>query len=392
MKKIAQAIGAAVAAVALLAGCSGGSTGTDTAAEFPKKGSTIEWIVPSSAGAANDILARIMAPAMQETLGANVKVINKEGGSQIIGLNYAANAKPDGHTIVYTNIPSILGRYLDPSKKAGFDRESFAPIGAFGSNAIVIGVNKSSPYKSIKDLFTAVQASPGTITVGTDSRGGDDHINLRILEDKLGLKFNVVHYNSGAEKISSVVAGETDFALGGVSSFFGQFKSGEINILSVIQDKPEPLHSRRPHPGEPGLPGRSDEQRFRGLGAGRHPRRRRRGSRGGTEEGRRRPRCSGQTHRMLPLSPRGCREPMSRPCGSRRKRRSNRSSPNCCSRTDHEHDSHPPRRWRHRAIRFGASRQCGRRPGTIRSRLGLGSDVERCPAGGSRAHRVDPPG
>ena len=241
MKKLAQAIGGAAAAVALLAGCSGGSTGTDTAAEFPKKGSTIEWIVPSAAGAANDILARIMAPAMQETLGANVKVINKEGGSQIVGLNYAANAKPDGHTIVYTNIPSILGRYLDPSKKAGFDRESFAPIGSFGSNAIVIGVNKNSPYKTIKDLFTAAQASPGTITVGTDSRGGDDHINLRMLEDKLGLKFNIVHYNSGSEKIASVVAGETDFALGGVASFFGQFKSGELNILSVIQDKPSPF-------------------------------------------------------------------------------------------------------------------------------------------------------
>ena len=117
MKKLAKAIGGAVAAVALLAGCSGGTTGTDTAAEFPKKGSTIEWIVPSAAGAANDILARIMAPAMQETLGANVKVINKEGGSQIVGLNYAANAKPDGHTIVYTNIPSILGRYLDPEQE-----------------------------------------------------------------------------------------------------------------------------------------------------------------------------------------------------------------------------------------------------------------------------------
>ena len=62
--------------------------------------------------------------------------------------------------MVYTNIPSILGRYLDPSKKAGFDRESFTPIGSFASNAIVIGVNKSSKYKSIKDLFTAAQAAP----------------------------------------------------------------------------------------------------------------------------------------------------------------------------------------------------------------------------------------
>jgi len=237
MKRLFPAIGAAVTAAAILTGCTGGSA-PESAGAFPKEGSTIEWVVPSAAGAGNDILARIVAPSMQETLGANVKVVNKEGGSQVIGLNYAANSKPDGHTLVYTNIPSILGRYLDPTKKAGFDRESFTPVGSFASNAIVIGVNKSSPYTNIKDLFTAVKASPGTVTVGTDSRGGDDHINLRMLEDALGLKFNIVHYNSGAEKISAMVAGEVDFALGGLSSFFGQFKSGEANILTVIQDSP----------------------------------------------------------------------------------------------------------------------------------------------------------
>ncbi len=237
MKSLIQTVGAAAAVVALAAGCTGGST-ADEAGSFPTEGSTIEWIVPSAAGAGNDILARIMAPAMQESLGANVKVVNKEGGSQVIGLNYAANAKPDGHTLVYTNVPSILGRYLDPSKKAGFDRESFIPIGSFASNAIVIGVNKSSRFNNIGELFDAVKANPGAVTVGTDSRGGDDHINLRILEDELGLKFNIVHYNSGAEKIAAVVAGETDFALGGISSFFGQYKSGELKLLSVIQDSP----------------------------------------------------------------------------------------------------------------------------------------------------------
>lgn len=237
MKKFLPAIGAAFAAAVVLTGCGGGSA-TESAGEFPKPGSTIEWVVPSAAGAGNDILARIVAPSMQETLGANVKVVNKEGGSQVIGLNYAANATPDGHTLVYTNVPSILGRYLDPSKQAGFDRESFTPIGSFATNAIVISVNKGSPYQTIGDLFAAVKANPGTITVGTDSRGGDDHVNLRVLEDELGLKFNIVHYNSGAEKISAMVAGEIDFALGGLSSFYGQYKSGEAHILTIIQDTP----------------------------------------------------------------------------------------------------------------------------------------------------------
>lgn len=242
MKKLTGLTFTALAASATLAltACGGtaSSTSTTAAADFPKAGSTIEWVVPSAAGAGSDILARIVSPAMQEDLGANVKVVNKEGGSQVIGLNYLAQAKPDGLTLGTTNVPSILGRYLDPSKKAAFDRSSFTPIGAYATNAIVIGVGKDSPYNSIKELFDAVKASPGTIKAGTDSRAGDDHINLRLMEKDLGLDFNIVHYNSGADKIAAVVSGELDFALGGVSSFFGQYKAGDIKLLTVVSDEP----------------------------------------------------------------------------------------------------------------------------------------------------------
>ncbi|KQQ92393.1 hypothetical protein ASF72_02335 [Arthrobacter sp. Leaf141] len=244
MKKIPAltATAALAASVALaLTGCGGQPASSTAAADFPKAGSTIEWIVPSAAGAGNDILARIIAPVMQEDLGANIKVVNKEGGSQVVGLNYVAQAKPDGLTFGNTNIPSILGRYLDPSKKAAFDRGSFTPIGSFATNSVVIGVNKDSKYKTIKELFDAVKAEPGKITVGTDSRAGDDHINLRLLEDQLGLDFNIVHYNSGADKVAAIVSGETDFALGGVSSFYGQYKSGDIKLLTVVEDAASPF-------------------------------------------------------------------------------------------------------------------------------------------------------
>ena len=79
MKKLtALSVTALAASVALaLTGCGGqaSSTSTTAAADFPKAGSTIEWIVPSAAGAGNDILARIIAPAMQEDLGSIITVV-----------------------------------------------------------------------------------------------------------------------------------------------------------------------------------------------------------------------------------------------------------------------------------------------------------------------------
>lgn len=237
-------LAAAAAAVALVTGCSSGSASSPAA--FPEAGSTVEWIVPSAPGAANDILARVVAPAMQTDLGANVRVVNKEGGSQVIGLDYAAKSDPDGHTLVYTNVPSILGRYLDPSKKASFDRSSFTPIGSFASNSVVVGVNKNSPYTSITQLIDAVKAAPGSVTVGTDSRAGDDHVNLRTMERDLGVDFNIVHYNSGADKITALLSGEVDFAIGGVGSFYGPFKAGDVRLLSVVQDQPNSLFPEVP--------------------------------------------------------------------------------------------------------------------------------------------------
>ena len=231
----------ALSATALTACSSAASTNAGVQEDWPSAGTNIEWIVPSAAGAGNDILARIVAPVMQEDLGANIKVVNVEGGSQVVGLTKLATAKPDGTSLGPTNIPSVLGRYLDPSKNAPFSREDFAPIGGFAVNSIVIAVGKDSPYSTIDELFNAIEESPGEITAGTDSRGGDDHINLNLLETATGTELNIVHYNSGADKVAAVMSGEIDFALGGVSSFYGPSKSGDLKLLAVIDDEQSEL-------------------------------------------------------------------------------------------------------------------------------------------------------
>jgi len=247
---------ALVTATALTA-CSGGSSGGTEAdaAAFPEAGSTLEWVVPSAAGGGNDILARIVAPALAEELGVTVQVVNREGGNQVIGLTELANADPDGTTFGYTNLPSILGRYLDPSQQASFDRESFTPFGSFASNDIVIAVPADSPVQTMEDFVEAAQDDPGAITAGTDSRAGDDHVNLSVLEQELDMDLNVVHYDSGSDKVAALVSGEVDMALGGVSSFFGPYQSGDIRLLAVVADEPNPFVEDVPTLTDAGFPG-----------------------------------------------------------------------------------------------------------------------------------------
>ena len=195
-------------------------------------------------------------------------MVNKEGGNQVIGLNYVANAKPDGQTIGYTNIPSIFGRYLDPSKKAAFDRESFTPDRFVRLQRRGDRREQDSPYGSIKELFDAVKAEPGKITVGTDSRAGDDHVNLRVLEKELGLDFNIVHYNSGADKIAAI-----DLRRGGLRprrhlQLLRPVQVRRDQDLDRHQGAAEPVHPGRAHAGERRLQGRPDDEQLRRLRPG----------------------------------------------------------------------------------------------------------------------------
>lgn len=250
----------ALTASSVLTACSSGS-GTSTPAgqkateAWPEAGTNIEWIVPSAAGGGNDIMARILAPAISEELGANVQVVNREGGNQVIGLTELARAEPDGTTFGATNLPSILGRYLDPSNRATFTRESFTPIGCYASNDIIIAVPADSPYATIEDLLSAVEAQPGVVTAGTDSRAGDDHVSLATLERDLGLDLNIVHYDSGADKVAALVSGEIDLAVGGVSSVIGPWKSGDVNVLAVIAEERSDLAPDVPTLTEAGYKG-----------------------------------------------------------------------------------------------------------------------------------------
>lgn len=246
----------AVLPVLAITGCGGAATSAGAAPEaFPPDGATIEWVVPSAAGGGNDILARIVAPALGEELGATVQVVNREGGNQVIGLTALATAEPDGTTLGNTNLPSILGRYLDPSQQATFDRASFTPVGSFASNDIVIAVPTKSPYQTVADLVAAAKADPGAVTAGTDSRAGDDHVNLAILEQELGIDLNVVHYDSGADKVAALIAGEVDLALGGVSSVFGPAESGDVRLLTVVADEPSPFLPQVPTLASAGFDG-----------------------------------------------------------------------------------------------------------------------------------------
>ena len=242
---------------------------------------TIEWIVPSAAGAGNDILARIIAPAMQEELGANVKVVNKEGGSQVIGLSYAGQRQARRHTHRLHQHPldprplprpveegRLRPRELHPDRVVRLQRRR----------------DRRQQGQPVRDRRRAVrrrrrparERSPSAPTPAPATTTSTC-ASSRTTSGSTSTSSTTTAAPTRSPPWSS---GETDFALGGVSSFFGQFKSGDVNILTVVEDEPQHVPPRRSHPGRAGVRRRADDQQLRRLGPGRHPARDRRRPRG----------------------------------------------------------------------------------------------------------------
>lgn len=237
-----------VVAVAVLAGLLvvGVSQAPAAGAPYPQKGKTIQIIVPFSPGGSTDVQTRIIAEFMQKDLGTNIEVVDKPGAGSQVGLQAIATAKPDGYTLGITNNPTSMGVYLMPSRKATFNRSSFAPIGLFVFDPETIAVKADGPYKTFKDLIDAAKAKPKTIKVTTNGMFSDDHMAIVTVAKATGAQFAVVHFDGSAEEVVALLGGKTDAAFMGMGATLAQTKAGTMRHLAIMDEV-------SPVPGTPNM-------------------------------------------------------------------------------------------------------------------------------------------
>lgn len=200
---------------------------------WPEKGKSITCIVASDAGGSSDVGARLLAPLIEKELGVPVQVVNKPGAGWQVGLTELAKAKPDGYTFGMAVLPQVNTIYLDPERKAAFDRKSFMPVGLQVQDPGVIAVSSDSKYKTLQDVIDAAKANPGKITASTTGIMGDDHLNLLRTQQALGIKFAAVHFTGGAPSIAALLGGHVDVNFNNVGDYMTQYKAGSVRILAI---------------------------------------------------------------------------------------------------------------------------------------------------------------
>jgi len=200
------------------------------AGSYPER--IIKVVVPFPAGGPTDVVARIIAQSMSSRLGHTVLVENLVGAVGRLGTKAAANASPDGYTLLLggTNVNAMMGVVY---KDLHFDPiASFAPIAPICVDSMALAVSPRVPAESFVQFVQYAKNNPGKLTYGAPP-GIYPHFASEFFKVKTGTDILFVPYKGAAPAITDLLGGHIDMMLNARSVLLPHFKSGKLRPLAV---------------------------------------------------------------------------------------------------------------------------------------------------------------
>jgi len=206
----------------------------------------IQLIVPWAAGGGTDATARIIGTLLEKELGQPVTVVNRTGGSGVVGHSAIASAAPDGYTIGLITVEIGMMHWQGLTDLTG---ASYTPIGLVNADPAGVEVAADAPYKSITELVAAIKASPGKMKASGTGQGGIWHLALAgMLQDLKVDPASVpwVPSNGAAPGLQDLVAGGVQIAPVSLPEARAMIDAGKVKSLAVMADKPAALYPNVP--------------------------------------------------------------------------------------------------------------------------------------------------
>lgn len=224
-------------------------SGTQAQEAWPSK--PLKLVVPTAAGGANDVVARILAEGLATELKQPVIVENRLGASGIIGANYVAKAAADGYTLFFgtgsTHViaPAMMqGVPYDPIK-------DFTPIGIVGPAPFVIFVRASLPVRTMSELLALAKLRPGQLSFGTTGPAAVYELAALTLEAQGGVQLNHIPYKGFAPMVLDVAGDRLDIGVGPID---GSIRNDRLRMLALMGAQRSPALPDVPTVAEEGYP------------------------------------------------------------------------------------------------------------------------------------------
>ena len=215
-----------------------------TAQGYPARPITL--IVPWGAGGGTDATARIVASLLEKEVGQPVTVVNRTGGSGVVGHAAIAGAAPDGYTIGLATVEIGMMHWQGLTELTG---ASYTPIGLVNADPAGIQVRADAPYKTVQELLAAIKSNPGKFKASGTGQGGIWHLAIAgLLRDQKIDPATVpwVPSNGAAPGLQDMVAGGVEIAPVSLPEARSLIDAGKVKSLAIMNDKPSALYPNVP--------------------------------------------------------------------------------------------------------------------------------------------------
>lgn len=200
---------------------------------YPQK--TIRMIVAAAPGGANDILGRMYAQRMTESLGQTVVVDNRGGGGGVVGAEAVAHAAPDGYMLLYCTNSLVVNPSLNP--KVNYALKQFSPISLVASFPLMISVHPSVPAKTVPELITLAKKRGG-LNYGSSGTGSTNQLTGVLFNMVAGLNNVHIPYKGAGPMMTALLSGEIEMGVTTVFSSAPYVRAGRMRAIAVTSLKP----------------------------------------------------------------------------------------------------------------------------------------------------------
>jgi len=212
------------------------STSLISFAKFPEK--AINIIVPYSAGGANDIGARLIAPYLERELGAPVVITNKEGGGGQVGTILLLSKKPDGYNLIMASFPATLTSIL--LSGAPFTIGDFDYIGAEQEDPRMLITRPGTPFKTLEEFVNYAKENPGKITVSNAGTGSSSWFSALAFEKMAGIQLEKVPFGGSAKALAALLGGHVMAQAPTLKYIYGPYEENKVIGLAIMAEERHP--------------------------------------------------------------------------------------------------------------------------------------------------------
>jgi tripartite-type tricarboxylate transporter receptor subunit TctC len=213
-------------------------------AQYPQR--PIQLIVPWGAGGGTDATARILAAVLEKDLKQPINVVNRTGGSGVVGHDAIAKATPDGYTIGLITVEIAMMHHQGLTALTYAD---YTPIGLVNADPSGIVVRTEAPYKNVKELIAAIKANPGKFKASGTGQGGIWHLAIAGLLKDQGVDPSALPWvpsNGAAPGMQDLVAGGVEVVPCSLPEARSMIDAGKAKALAIMDANPSALYPNVP--------------------------------------------------------------------------------------------------------------------------------------------------